>query len=168
MTPERLAELRRLADAATPGPWAWEATSQQDNSWCVGTTDPPHEGEVVTDDDTVVVDWVAESGNAERLADAAFLAASRTAVPDLLDEVERLRAERDGYLTNAAAWSKSWQEAEAEKGRLRAALESYERVAKAAKNYLWESHAPGTDLDVQYYELDNAVAALAPAKEPTK
>ncbi len=29
LTPERLSELRRIAEAATPGPWAWRMITER-------------------------------------------------------------------------------------------------------------------------------------------
>ena len=36
MTPERLAELRRLAEAAHVGPWCWDYISDKGNGYIVG------------------------------------------------------------------------------------------------------------------------------------
>lgn len=80
MTNEERAELARLAEAATPGPWESR----------------PHD-----DDDYPTYDVYAEAmwSQIERFvaddlapADAAFIAAARTAVPALLDENAALRA----------------------------------------------------------------------------
>lgn len=78
MTPERIAELRRLAEAATKGPW-----EAKEPAFMPGVKArvfgpgyaPKHDGKECLP-----------------LADAAFIAAARSAVPELLDEVERLRA----------------------------------------------------------------------------
>ena len=94
VTPEQLTEWERLAAEATSGPWAWEATGQQDNAWSLGLTEPAVSGEIVETEDgerPEVVEHVAESGAAESKADAAFIAASRTAVPALVEEVRMLR-----------------------------------------------------------------------------
>lgn len=85
---ETLANLRRLAEAATPGPWKWydapgvkwddpkscSFDSRQPNRtapyYCTG----PH------------------TDTSEQAAtDAAFIAAAREAVPALVAEIERLR-----------------------------------------------------------------------------
>lgn len=81
MKADRLKKLRALADAATCAPW-----------------------HVRTRDDIVFVDAIpGEAGicelpfdsvmdqRAEAEADGKFIAAARTAIPELLDEVERLR-----------------------------------------------------------------------------
>lgn len=73
MTPDRLAELKRLCEAATPGPWE----ANMDQVWCDG--------------------WLAD---VHRDENAAFIAAARTALPGLIAEVERLTdelAERDSH-----------------------------------------------------------------------
>lgn len=78
-TPDQLAEWRRLADEATEGPWeAYSLPAVPPGQWQmvgVGQVDNEmgHRIEVMFDDD------------------AAFIAGARTAVPVLLDEVERLR-----------------------------------------------------------------------------
>lgn len=69
---EQLAAWRAVTAAATEGPWTLLTRAT---------------------DDLAVLDangmWVAEIGEAPD--DAAFIATARTAVPALLDEVERLR-----------------------------------------------------------------------------
>ena len=72
LTPEQLQQWRALAERATPGPWRNGA-------------DPSHfDAPEVTDDKTFSY-WITKD------ADAAFVAAAREAVPQLLHEVERLR-----------------------------------------------------------------------------
>lgn len=86
MTPEER-ELRRLEEAATPGPWAW-------------TTDTLYGGTNERGDEPVVLHTQFRyfSGHGSR-DDRAFIAAARNALPKLLDaldakdaEIERLRA----------------------------------------------------------------------------
>jgi hypothetical protein len=86
LTPETLAELRRLHETATPGPWYHD-----ENEDFVYTRDEfgDADGEIRCDTDCDE-------------ADAAFIAATRNALPDLLDEIERLRAE-NGRLRLAVA-----------------------------------------------------------------
>lgn len=75
MDGKSLADLRRLAEAATPGPW-----EQSEGGMYVD----------VVDDDSQVAEVI-------RRADAAFIAAANpAAVLALLDEIERLRAGQDG------------------------------------------------------------------------
>ena len=89
MTPERLAEIKARCETATPGPWVHEVTSDvQRVGPCAGFEDPYDGGgpRVVT---TVIQAWRKEPG---RLEDLRFIAHARTDVPDLVAEVERLRA----------------------------------------------------------------------------
>ena len=72
MTPERLAEIEARAEAATEGPWeAWDrgiGFEVHVNAECLNS----------------------EFRETFRQADAEFIAAARTDVPDLLAEVRRL------------------------------------------------------------------------------
>jgi hypothetical protein len=81
MTPDRRAQWKQLAERALPGPW----------------TAGPENGELAGDpDDPWVVFglsfWVSISSN-DTKADAEFIAAARTAVPELLDALEAAEAE---------------------------------------------------------------------------
>lgn len=83
-----LAAIRRLADAATPGPWvarhrAVDRTQHDDESSGLGLEvhGPPE---------------ASGRGQFARSADAKFIALSRDYVPLLLDEIDRLRAALDG------------------------------------------------------------------------
>lgn len=99
MTDLDLDRLRALADAATPGPWV-DYNERADLAadirpmWVVGQMDESG------------VNWIRDiadvGGDDQDAADAAFIAAARTAVPALTAraeaaeaEVERLRAEVD-------------------------------------------------------------------------
>jgi hypothetical protein len=73
ITPERLAELKRLADEATPGPWR---ASDRGTELCIHTP---------TD---VVCNMV---GISQADHDATFIAASRAAIPELLADIARLK-----------------------------------------------------------------------------
>lgn len=77
MTPEEIAELRRLAEAGTPGPWAAEP-------W--GDTDR----DVVTkaSDHHVIAEL---AGYPRKARDAALIVAMRNKLAGMLDEIERLR-----------------------------------------------------------------------------
>lgn len=79
MTPERLAELEALANAATPGPW----DSIPAGAWTGRVFAGEH---MVAKVDTEVSD----DHN-----DAAFIAASRQAIPDLIAALRDAWAERD-------------------------------------------------------------------------
>ena len=78
MTPEERAEARRLVDAATPGPWY---------TGPIGVDGP--NGSMVADCDTQSETRVTLA------ADIAFIAASRTLIPQLLDALEAAERERE-------------------------------------------------------------------------
>ena len=84
LSDERIAEMRTREQAATPGPWyprhrATDCTPDDDERSGLGLeVDGPPEAML--------------RGQFARAADAAFIAAARADVPDLLAEVERLRA----------------------------------------------------------------------------
>jgi hypothetical protein len=98
---DRLAELDRLAAAATPGPWftgypqtvagtfvKWSGLATEVNR------DPGYSsGQPIDPEGQVAGMWDYEEGGVRLAADAAFIAAARTAVPELVAEVRRLRAE---------------------------------------------------------------------------
>jgi hypothetical protein len=79
MTPLDTKAIRARADAATKGPWAH---SEKELWACVAT--PTHLGQQVA--------AVAGSDPDLVRATASFIAAARTDVPALCDEVDRLRA----------------------------------------------------------------------------
>lgn len=85
---ERLDELQRLADAATPGPW------ETDGGAVVETADPivdtPYGPSAA---DVYEVLHYGEDGAKHHCPTAKFIAAARTAIPYLLAEVRRLQAE---------------------------------------------------------------------------
>jgi len=93
VTPDDLAAIAALAAAATPGPWISGGFGPSD-TWvritqCEGWPGTP----------------VCEVGHnvANRNADAAFIAAARTAVPALLAHIATLTAERDAAVADARA-----------------------------------------------------------------
>jgi hypothetical protein len=78
------ARLRELLAKATPGPWEalpWEQGAGG-TDWCLWGPKPPSY--------TVEHDFRGDFGNG---ADAALIAEAITALPGLLDEVDRLRTE---------------------------------------------------------------------------
>lgn len=93
MSDEELDRLERLADGATPGPW-----------------DDRHRGclriPIIAPHPARDADWrlIADvrSAGREREANAAFIAAARTAVPELIAEVRRLRAQIEGHCERIA------------------------------------------------------------------
>ena len=75
MIDERLAELRALADAATPG--IWDFTSHN----VPGT----YRAHILGEPPVLIISM------ARRDEDLAFIAASRTAIPELLDVIARVK-----------------------------------------------------------------------------
>ena len=102
MTSEQLATLQALADAATPGPWHKDPTPgmpydvgrvHQDGDWdetapCLWLVATTNIRLGNTEDAPMAGDYRFD----QTIADAAFIAASRSAVPELIAEVRRLRA----------------------------------------------------------------------------
>ncbi len=80
MTPARIAELRKLCEEATPGPWRHKAPAHI-----------THDGTATMLAGTIAICTDPVHPSAKR--DAAFIAAARTALPELIAEVERLREE---------------------------------------------------------------------------
>lgn len=76
-------ELEALASAATPGPWE----AGEPNNWG-DDDDIPQSGVMVNG---TPITWDDHSGDVFNPADAEFIAAARTAVPELIAEVRRLR-----------------------------------------------------------------------------
>lgn len=102
LTDERLGELERLAAAATPGPWRNDP--EPGMPWDIGRAKLPGDW-----DPGVPCLWLLATTNVrlgntddapmagdyrfgQAIADAWFIAAARTAVPELCAEVRRLRA----------------------------------------------------------------------------
>lgn len=81
---ETLAQWQALVDAATPGPW-----------WSYGSW--PYEVHGRTDEETGSAPQLFVSGHHGSHPDAAFIVASRGAVPQLLAEVAELRWENETY-----------------------------------------------------------------------
>lgn len=105
LTNERLAEIEARAAKATPGPWV-------------------HGGgqDIQTEDEIDVADACKGDGYlcAEGLADADFIAHSRTDIPDLIAEIRRLRAQYEEL--RDALCAKAW-----------APRDNHERVVALAK-----------------------------------
>jgi len=123
--PLDLAALRRLCEEATPGPWDVDDQSHDDGTIWVN------------------VEWrgTAVCEACPVAADAAFIAAARTALPALLDRVERAdrqideviaRADRmtRDYLVSAQSMEVERDEARADHARLRARLAEVEGAAR--------------------------------------
>jgi hypothetical protein len=109
LTPAFLAELRRLAEAATPGPWTVEdrRNAPLKNVQIVAGFHRVAEVHDVHQRDyqgSFAGDHAAaDAVDAVGLANAAFIAATDPAtVLALVDEVERLRADRDAAIVGFA------------------------------------------------------------------
>lgn len=81
MTTQELDALQALCDGATPGPW--DSTLTFRDRYYIKT---PSYG---------VRDFCCLTGDLERKVDADFIAASRTALPELIAEVRRLQHYED-------------------------------------------------------------------------
>src|SRR5690606_26615746 len=85
LTPERLAELRRIAEAATPGPWRISGDGPVDR-FVIASTERDHIAETTR----------GGSFTNEDLANAYHIATfDPPTVLALLNEIERLRRERE-------------------------------------------------------------------------
>ncbi len=82
LTPERLAELRRIAEAATPGPWEVVGLAVYGGPYALRM--PHRSGRT----------WYGVEGIKRREDAEYFVAMNRNTVLALLDEIERLRRER--------------------------------------------------------------------------
>lgn len=82
--PERIAELRALAEDATPGPW--ESAKDHASIYAANTHDPS---------DPYFIGRASSNDTHKFMENARFIAAACTALPEALDEIERLRAELD-------------------------------------------------------------------------
>lgn len=99
LTVEERANLTKLAEAATPGPWAYEAVNEKGNDWCVGVivdaNDQPVSGRVVGEQDGAVDEFVCFG---DGLQNAAYIAAANPSVLlRLLSQVAALERDRDEW-----------------------------------------------------------------------
>ncbi|WP_326564525.1 hypothetical protein [Micromonospora peucetia] len=151
MTTNDLDAIRKLADAATPGPWQAIVPANETGDWF----DPYDDPMVVTSDSTpgnyCAIAKDICNGDPEGVADTAFIAAARSAVPALCDEVEQLRAKL--------------AVARRETDRLRADRDAHQQVTAAARRVIAAGHLDwdgGTDVEGSQ---GDAHAALAQAVE---
>ena len=90
MTQQELAALKALAEAATPGPWWIEGYASMFGVFANNTDEQPE----------TICDLPDDSRYSQN--NAAFIAATRAAVPALIAEAERLQvawsAEHDAYI----------------------------------------------------------------------
>lgn len=86
MTDEQLAALETMAAAATPGPWTT-------GIWFTGPCGEYNGGTVVYGDGRTIAVFHQDYQSSSDYDNAEFVAAARAAVPALVAEVRRLRAE---------------------------------------------------------------------------
>lgn len=124
-----ITELRKLADAATPGPWSNDTHLGLKSE---GIIEGPGGGAVAMAFPFANVNTVARNGGRLfNFADADFIVAARNALPALLDELDRLREERehlsDRHDRAVAEFNRMLYEKNrlaADNARLRAALQA--------------------------------------------
>lgn len=95
ITEEQLAELERLEREATPGPWRWWTSNSHTR---LGTPDK---------DEAVAFGYASRADGVGSIAilldDMNFIVAARSALPQLLAEVRRLKEENAAPLRHGAA-----------------------------------------------------------------
>lgn len=104
--------LRELAENATPGPWEADLDRHGETRgiWPTGPGEEQIIGSYVAADGYDSQGWTG--GTDENLE---FIAAARTAVPQLLDQIDQQEAELDSWMTRAyeaetrlAGWMEHW------------------------------------------------------------
>ncbi|BDZ40803.1 hypothetical protein GCM10025865_01020 [Paraoerskovia sediminicola] len=127
-----LEAIRKITDAATPGPWSWRNTGAvylhcEHTRIVMAFSRMGMQGAQPAFRDSGGLLRDAGRENIYDYPDAKFIAHARTDVPALIAEVERLRAELDATLLNSSAYCDQANEAhtraekaEAERDRLRA------------------------------------------------
>src|SRR5690606_41471240 len=97
LTPDRLAELRRIAEAATPGPWAWRM-SKDGRILDLITLETGYNEEIITP--SHINAWLQVKGVKDFIP--TF---DPPTVLALLDEIERLRRERTEIADNVTRFA---------------------------------------------------------------
>lgn len=148
LTPERLAELRRIAEAATPGPWVYEERPTKCTDHVVLTERHPR----------VLINGEYAVGNRDLSHIATF---DPPTVVALLDEIDTLRAKLDDLLSQRIDEAEAKLatrpveqvvgELQAENRRLR---EVAERVVRANKDVDRHGYA---SLRRMVYALENVL-----------
>ena len=114
--------LRGLCQRATPGPWRCRYVGGGRDAIVVRTA-AAHAG---VDIDRGEMEWATADGRPNAFADGEFIAAAREAIPQLLDENDRLRAELE--VLRAAR-----EEMGRQRDELRADLEKVTQAVKTHK-----------------------------------
>ena len=99
MNPERIAELRRIAEAATPGPWAWRM-NKDGRILDLITLETGYNEEIITP--SHVSAWLQVNRSLRDFIPAF----DPTTVLALLDEIERLRREREVLAEAVMGWQR--------------------------------------------------------------
>lgn len=105
--------LQRLADAATPGPWAWEGDLSENEASLAPDRKSGGPGFVLSAYGLHTEGFVDVG-----VADAEFIAAARTAIPVLLDRVRETHK----------AWERAWRINESLTKERNAALSAIAKV----------------------------------------
>jgi len=149
MTQAELDAIRARCEAATPGPWTFEASEGD----CGFSGTCPRSLIYCDDKCPACEHWEVYKGawpNGPEMvecgdytfftdADAAFIAHARTDIPALLAEVERMTAERDAALRRAEA-------AEGKIAKIHTTLDYADRLHNMAKNAIELSVSNGLAL----------------------
>lgn len=91
LTPERIAELKALCAAATPGPWHLRVHPEYAEEFHVSATatedHPYHPSRCNRASDQIEI--LSDESYPRKLADSAFIAAARAALPEALAALEQ-------------------------------------------------------------------------------
>ena len=94
MTPERIAELEAVCEAATPGPWEFDPEEQGGGYYGLLKADGgPLRVHVMFHS----LDFFGKGEILNAENDAAFIATARTALTEALAEIRRLQGKLDAY-----------------------------------------------------------------------
>ena len=142
ITEERMKELKELAEKATPGPWE-AGYSHWGQSDVIALRHDSIDGHVGLKNG---IPFVRVAQHSEILIkDAEFIAAARQAVPELIQEIERLKREVTTALTDWDFARNELEEKTAEVERLKAKLAEFGDYQKHVDNLKASTK--------QYYQL---------------
>lgn len=115
MNEERLREIEALCEVATPGPWIPTGYVMQDVRQDLPVVEDDYQPEVLVTDGGLY--WYSSHERARQLgtpkdADLNFVCASRTALPEAIADVRRLRgliseAMKQKFMTNPCPWCRA-------------------------------------------------------------
>lgn len=129
MIPERIAELRALCKAATPGPWSVERRDEDDGDIDYELYGSPYV-------------WLfriyGDERDGQNKHDAELISAARTALPELLDEVDELQGSLEDAQRIARDWfeeqQKARKDAQEAEAKLVKAVEALREIARPPNN----------------------------------